>query len=222
MVRSGARRTPGGRSRASPRAGTGSRASRALGGCSPRADASPRTSSSSRRRRSSSPSLGRRMPTGTRRGSRRAAPSLGDVLGRERLAHEPRFSPRGGVPLGRRPEARARRAPAGGRAGRRLPREGRARGERSPPRVDRLARRAAPERTPPDTLGRAPLLPFLELPAPVAHASGPFGSGARNDIAAVVDARQRLRAPRPRNGQKKTRRAREIGSPLAVNQESTV
>ena len=53
-------------------------------------------------------------------------------------------------------------------------------------------------------------------------ASGPFGSGARNDIAAVVDSRQRLRAPRPRNGQKKTRRAREIGSPRGKTQDSTV
>ena len=53
-------------------------------------------------------------------------------------------------------------------------------------------------------------------------ASFPLGSGARNDIAAVVDARQRLRAPRPRNGQKKTRRAREIGSPRGKTQESTV
>jgi hypothetical protein len=46
-------------------------------------------------------------------------------------------------------------------------------------------------------------------------ASGPFGSGARNDIAAVVDARQRLRAPRPRNGQKKTRLERARLVPLA-------
>ena len=72
------------------------------------------------------------------------APSLGDVLGRERLAHEPRFSPRGRVPLGRRPEARARRAPAGGRAGRRLPERDALAG--SDPRRASTAWRAAPPR----------------------------------------------------------------------------